>query len=143
MFTNIGPALSPVTGCSNSSCLLGRAKLLSTATCGSPLLFSPLLVQYISTGGITKCSAKVALTESFVSAVQLDNCTSGHLFMWHVAKSAWLGLSRILMPSSEECGITNPVCNTRCNVWPLLQIYSVFICLTFMLPFLLVPKNSL
>lgn len=32
--------------------------------------------------------------------------------------------------------------NTRCNVWPLLQIYSVFICLTFMLPFLLMPENS-
>lgn len=32
--------------------------------------------------------------------------------------------------------------NTRCSAWPLLQIYSVFICLTFMLPFLLVPKNT-
>lgn len=84
-----------------------------------------------------------ALTESFISTVHLDNCTSGHLFMWHVAKSVWLGLSRILMPSSKESGIMNLLCVTpgaMCGL--LLQIYSIFICLTFMLPFLLMPKTQ-
>jgi len=82
----------------------------------------------MSTGDIPQCSAAVALAESFVSTVHLDNCASGHLFPWRVAKCIWLGLSRILMPSSEEFGIMNPVCVTPDAVCGL---YCKFILFSF------------